>query len=131
MVHMAKDSSKKEITINELARMGARGFSDMAERFDRLEYRMDALEKRMDALEKRMDALEKRMDALEESGRSLRSEMCQRFDKIDSEIKEVKVRLDRLEKKTRDDDDALVDIAIKHEKRISSLERKFLELRAR
>ena len=117
MVHMAKDSSKKEITINELARMVARGFSDMAERFDRLEYRMDALEKRM--------------DALEESGRSLRSEMCQRFDKIDSEIKEVKVRLDRLEKKTRDDDDALVDIAIKHEKRISSLERKFLELRAR
>ena len=48
----------KEITVDDLARMIAKGFSAVDERFDRLEARMDRFEGRMDGFEKRTDALE-------------------------------------------------------------------------
>lgn len=79
---MQKDSinSSGAITLEDLARMVARGFSSMEERFD---LRMGCLETRMSGLEVRMDKLETRMDTLEA--------------KMDKGFREVHERLDRVE----------------------------------
>ncbi len=66
-------SKSKKITIDDLARMVARGFSSMEERFDT---KIDTLEQKMndkfDQVDKRFDEVDKRFDRLEDKyGRRL------------------------------------------------------------
>jgi len=62
-----KDLKKKEVTINDLAVMVAKGFSNVDKRIDGLEERMDKFEDRVGKFEEKMDyrlnSLSNRIDA--------------------------------------------------------------------
>jgi chaperonin cofactor prefoldin len=107
---MQKDSinSSGAITLEDLARMVARGFSSMEERFDLrmgcletkmdgLDIRMDGLETRMDNLNTRMDTLDTRMGGLETRMGGLEMRMETLEVKLDKGFREVHERLDRVE----------------------------------
>lgn len=93
-------SKKKEITINELARMMQRGFADIDKRFDKVETRLDEHDERFDIIDKRFDKVETKLDEHDE-----------RFDILDHRIKkfivEVRNETDPVRRRVRTIEDYL------------------------
>jgi len=87
-----KTQKKKNMTIDGLAVIVAKGF--------------DAVDKRFDAVDKRFDAVDKRFDSLEERLTNKINGLDQRIDDLAlnratrDELRIIQLRVDRLEKKT-------------------------------
>lgn len=79
--------SKKEITVDDLALMVAKGF---------------------DSQDKRFDSQDKRFDAQDKAISSLRVETSEGFDRIDKRLIHIDARLDRIEKDIQEIDSLLV-----------------------
>jgi hypothetical protein len=66
MVHTVQEHSQ-EISLDELARMIAKGFSETGANFVKVEGRLVKIEDRLDSLDTRMDSLDMRMGNLEKT----------------------------------------------------------------
>jgi len=113
-----------QITINELARMVAKGFLDMQHHFDqrlsKIEKRLDKIEERLDKIEVRLNRVEMRLNIVE-----------QRLDRLERELEEINLKLDRLDKRTNEDDQALFSDIDWLRKRVLRLERDVKVLKAK
>lgn len=117
---MNTKNQHSEVTIDELAAMVAKGFSEVYSRFDsrfnRLELRFDNLEMRFDNLEMRFDNLENRVDGID----GVLVRLDQRISNIEEnmatkdDIKRLEVRFDSNERVLFKD----------HEPRLRKVERK-------
>lgn len=93
--------NKKKTTIDDLAVMVARGFSEMDERFERVYKRFDGVDKRFDRIESRLDRLEKRIERIEADIIWIK-EILEKHTKMLKDLSEEKIfivhRIDRIEK---------------------------------
>lgn len=100
---MGKEKAKKEITIDELAVMVARGFGDVSKRFDEVDKRFDRIEFKIDKIEKRVVKIEKDIawikEILEKHTTSLRDLEQERIftlsyvKRLEKEIDKIKTHL--------------------------------------
>lgn len=79
------------MTIDELAVMVSRGFTDLQEQMSsfraEFEQRLKNVERRLDAVEQRLDKVEQRLDKVE-----------QRLDRVEYRLDGVEARLERVER---------------------------------
>jgi septal ring factor EnvC (AmiA/AmiB activator) len=80
-----------EMTIDELAVMVSRGFTDLQEQISsfraEFERRLESVEQRLDRVEQRLDRVERRLDRVE-----------QRLDRVERRLDAVEARLERVER---------------------------------
>jgi septation ring formation regulator EzrA len=70
--------AKKNITLDDLAMMVAKGFEDMEGRFDRVDKRFDRIEARMDVAEKDIKEVKGDVKHLRTEAKLIRSELKQK-----------------------------------------------------
>ena len=75
---------KKDITIDDLAMMVQRGFSDAAKSIDK---RFDAVDVRFDGVDRRLDKMDKRFDRIE---KLILSDHKERIERLEMQVKELK-----------------------------------------
>jgi len=74
----------KNITIDDLAIIVQRGFSEAAKNVD---LRFDAIDKRFDGVDNRLDKVEKRLDRIE---KLILSDHKERIERLEIQVKELK-----------------------------------------
>ena len=82
-----KTSKKKNITIDDLAGMVARGFSNMDEKFAEIDKKFEHVEERFEEIDKKFEHVEERFVAIDG-----------RFDGVDERLDSLDVRLGYVEK---------------------------------
>jgi len=79
---------KKQITIEDLAKMVQKGFDGVDKKFEGVDKKFDGVDKKFEAIDKRFDRVEK--------------EMKDGFKKVDDRFRQVNARLDIIEGDIRD-----------------------------
>lgn len=120
---------KGKITIEDLAVMVQRGFSEMNDKLNGHDKRFDSMDKRFDSMDKRLKIVEDKVSSLTTEFQSFRSETRGNFEKVNSELYNVNNRLDRVEKRTIEDADAISENILDLTGRVSILERNDKQLK--
>jgi len=111
---------KKNMTIDDLAGMVQRGFTEMGQRIDGAEKRLG----------NRIDGVEGGLTSVEKGSEKLRIEMHDEFRRVHEEIENIKKKLDQLSSRTMEDTDATIKEVFQLKKRIEILERNYKELKS-
>lgn len=87
------NSTKKEITIDDLALMVAKGFDDMNGRIDQMDGKIDQMDGKMDSGFK---SVNERLDRVEVKLENIEADLHKKVDKIDHNT--LTYRVEKLEK---------------------------------
>ncbi|MFA5933920.1 MAG: hypothetical protein WC795_01700 [Candidatus Paceibacterota bacterium] len=92
---------KKEMTIEDLAGMVAKGFIGVDSRLDKVDSRLDKVDSRLDKVESRLDKVESRLTDVEESVRATRRDVLNIGDRVVSQhsFDQLATRVYNLEKR--------------------------------
>lgn len=95
------NETKKEMTMDDLARIVQEGFLNMdnkfSNRFDGVEKRLDKVESRLDRVEEKLDKVEVRLDGVENRLDNIEANLKKKVDKI--EYNTLEYRVEKMEKK--------------------------------
>jgi tetrahydromethanopterin S-methyltransferase subunit G len=89
--------TKKEIGLDDIARIVQDGFLKIDEKFNIVDKRFDDVDKRFDDVDKRFNSVEKRLISVEKKIDHIEGEIIKKVDKNDHSI--LKYRVEKLEKK--------------------------------
>ena len=120
-------AKKKQVTIDDLAVMVARGFDDLEGRFSDLEGRMNL---RFDHVDKKFAEADKKFTNIDYQLRQVRSEISSLRVELRTSITSISLRLASIEKMTKEDISVLGDEIFNLKKRIEILEKNYLKLKS-
>ncbi len=91
---MKKTSSKKEVSVNDLAIMVAKGFESVNQRFDQIDTRFAKIDLRFEKIENKMDVLDENLKATRREILDIGDRFVPRF-----EFDNLLIRFNKLEQK--------------------------------
>jgi len=98
---MKNTSPRKEITIDDLALMVAKGFDDISGKITHMDTKIDTMDQRIDTLDQRIDTMDQRIDErlgrIEATLENLKANLNKKVDKVDHNT--LTYRVEKLEKK--------------------------------
>jgi len=119
---MKNNNNKKDVSTNELARMMAKGFSDVNDK-------LIIADRKIDKLDSRVDKLNGKMDKLIDNLFSFREEVRLEFKRLWAEVDYINQRLDKIEKNNVEEIELLSGDIVKLKSKVSKLEKKINKLK--
>ncbi|KKQ53530.1 MAG: hypothetical protein US70_C0002G0018 [Parcubacteria group bacterium GW2011_GWD2_38_11] len=89
--------TKKELGLDDIARIVQNGFLKIDERFDGMNKRFDGVEERLDGVEERLDGVEERLASVEKKIDRIEGEIIKKVDTV--KYNTTKYRVKKLEEK--------------------------------
>jgi len=112
---MKNNNNKKDVSTNELARMVAKGFSDVNDK--------------LIIADRKIDKLNGKMDKLIDNLFSFREEVRLEFKRLWAEVDYINQRLDKIEKNNVEEIELLSGDIVKLKSKVSKLEKKINKLK--